>query len=436
MNIPFGKNVAVIGLGFGDEGKGTMVDYLTSAFDYSVVVKSSGGAQCAHHVVLPDGSVHRFAQFGSGTFNGAMTLLSRFFLVDPLRLSSEADALERLGVVDPYDMIMADRRCLITTPLHAAANRVRELRRGADAHGSCGIGIGETVHHNLVTDDGLRVGDLASEGLVYNTLTHMLNHYRSELGDEFTELLAEEFCIAGGDDLRHLVEAYLAFYARVAVLSAEDMDFVIQTNTVVFEGSQGVLLDEWYGFHPYTTWSTTTFANADALALGQEVYHLGVMRAYTTRHGAGPFPTEVPVDEMPPELHNGTGRFQGGWRSGHFDALLMKYAIDVCGRVDGLAVTHLDRPTTHYSDHYAGNANKGYSITGLEPKHPDNIEDLDYQLGFTEFLSGARPVLRKWDWNDKTVTEVIADRLQTPVVVESYGPTADDKVLQLEMALA
>lgn len=124
---------------------------------------------------------------------------------------------------------------------------------------------------------------------------------------------------------------------------------VLRTGSVVFEGAQGVLLDEWHGFHPYTTWSTTTFANAEALLAESgrscPARRLGVVRAYTTRHGPGPHMTEDrELAALLPEPHNGTGAWQGAFRVGHFDAVAHAYAVEVCGGVDALALTHLDAP--------------------------------------------------------------------------------------------
>ncbi|TDB72357.1 adenylosuccinate synthetase, partial [Actinomadura sp. KC216] len=155
------EHVIVVDLGFGDAGKGTVVDHLCStrpAFlggrpprppgerGVATVVRFNGGAQAAHNVVLDDGRHHTFAQFGSGTFTpGVRTHLSRFMLVDPLALAAEADHLRALGVADALDRLTADRDALLTTPYHRAANRARETARGAARHGSCGMGIGETV---------------------------------------------------------------------------------------------------------------------------------------------------------------------------------------------------------------------------------------------------------------------------------------------------
>jgi adenylosuccinate synthase len=135
--------IFVAGLGFGDEGKGSIVDALTRKHQADLVVRFSGGAQAAHHVVTDDGREHCFAQFGSGTLAGASTHLSRFMLIDPLALVKEAEHLKQIGVVDPFERLTIDPRAPIITPYHRAMNRLRELSRGRQRHGSCGVGIGE-----------------------------------------------------------------------------------------------------------------------------------------------------------------------------------------------------------------------------------------------------------------------------------------------------
>ncbi len=185
----------------------------------------------------------------------------------------------------------------------------------------------------------------------------------------------------------------------------------------MFEGAQGVLLDEWRGFHPYTTWSTTTFGNVDAL--GAEVFRLGVVRTYTTRHGPGPLVTSAPLGVAEP--HNGTGQWQGAFRTGHFDAVAHRYAIAVCGGVDGLAVTHLDAPVSQMCTSYADGAE-------IEP---GPFRDLDHQAALTDRLMRATPgdlrVVSSWP-------DEIADALGAGVVLESDGPRTGDKRLTALLA--
>ncbi|MFI0482135.1 adenylosuccinate synthetase [Actinomadura sp. 9N215] len=432
-------HVIVVDLGFGDAGKGTVVDHLCSVpagtgRPVAAVVRFNGGAQAAHNVVTADGRHHTFAQFGSGTFTpGVRTHLSRFMLVDPLALAAEADHLRALGVADALDRLTVDRDALLTTPYHRAANRARESARGAARHGSCGMGIGETVSYSLANPSAPRVGDCLAPARLRRRLSELRDWYR----DTFP---------SGEDvpDADACAGAFTAFADRVEIVGAGHLRALLSSGDVVFEGAQGVLLDEWHGFHPYTTWSTTTFANAETLLAeagepGGSATRLGVLRAYMTRHGPGPFVTEDPALTADlPDPHNAAGRWQGAFRVGHLDAVALRYALDVTGGVDGLAVTHLDvagaRPDLRVCLSYEldrayeidspvttdrADGHDGGRVGRLETGPPD----LDRQAALTRRLLTARPVYAPLGRAEETIEDVLG----APVVLRSYGPAAGDK---------
>src|SRR5688572_4356148 len=140
------RAIILSGLGYGDEGKGTWTDFLARTEQVHTVVRFNGGAQAGHNVVTPDGRHHTSAQFGSGTLvRGVNTHLSRFMLLNPIRLLKEDAELHALAIKDALARTSIDRRALVTTPFQVAANRLRELARGDGRHGSCGMGIGETM---------------------------------------------------------------------------------------------------------------------------------------------------------------------------------------------------------------------------------------------------------------------------------------------------
>ncbi len=338
-------HVVVVGLGFGDEGKGAVVDALCADGSVSSVVRFNGGAQAAHNVIA-DGRHHTFSQFGSGTLAGVPTLLSRHVLVEPIALAAESRELAGLGVPDPLRLLTVDTRALLTTPVHVAANRAREDARGRARHGSCGKGIGETVWYSLL--DGARPGDVVEHQRVLGTpgaaptvgdcgSPTTLRRKLDALVRCYEPLTGDRFRVA------ELVALYRAFADAVRVVDGDEVGRLADRGRLVFEGAQGVLLDENHGFHPHTTWSTVTPRNARELLDGRPARVIGVTRTYQTRHGAGPLPTENPaLLQRFPEAHNGTGQYQGAWRAGHLDAVLLRYALSVCGPVDALAVTHLD----------------------------------------------------------------------------------------------
>lgn len=410
------EHTIVVDLGYGDAGKGTVVDWLCARGPAPVhaVVRFNGGAQAAHNVVTDDGRHHTFAQFGSGSFSpGVRTHLSRFMLVDPLALAVEADHLGTQGVPGILDRLTVDRDALLTTPFHRAANRAREVARGAARHGSCGIGVGETAAYALAHDDAPRAGDGR------RALRRGLTLLRDRLIDELGPLDVP--------DIDDCLAAFGAFSDRVRIVGDEFLTGLLRTGPVVFEGAQGVLLDEWHGFHPYTTWSTTTFANAETLlaesGLPGSAIRLGVVRSYAVRHGPGPFVTEDPLlTAALPESHNRPGRWQGPVRVGHLDTVVLRYAAEVCAAqghpVDAIAMTCLDLAERTPELRIC----RGYK--GIEPPKPDLTHDLDRQAHLTTRLLEADPILEKpdGDW-----PAAIESALKIPVTLCSHGPTRSAK---------
>lgn len=412
-------HIIVVDLGFGDAGKGTVVDWLCARGQAPVhaVVRFSGGAQAAHNVVTSDGRHHTFAQFGSGTFTpGVRTHLSRFMLVDPLALAAEAAHLGELGVTDALDRLTVDGDALLTTPFHRAANRAREAARGGARHGSCGMGIGETASYALGHPAGApRVADCLSPARLRSRLAAL----RDWLNDTFP--LADQRL----PDVEECVTAFTLFSRHVRIVGDGHLARLLRSGNVVFEGAQGVLLDEWHGFHPYTTWSTTTFVNAETLLAeaAQTALRLGVTRAYMTRHGPGPFVTEDPALTADlPDRHNGLGRWQGAFRVGHLDLVALRYALAVMGGADALAVTHLDvardrRDLLVCRSYDMG----GGRVDRLLPGRPG---DLDRQAALGGRLLTARPGYERL--GDPAAT--LEGGLGVPVVLHSYGPAANDKL--------
>jgi adenylosuccinate synthase len=428
-------HVIVTDLGYGDAGKGTVTDWLCSPAARGAgapglrtphaVVRFNGGAQAAHNVVTADGRHHAFAQFGSGMFTpGVLTHLSRFVLVDPLALAPEAAHLASAGVTAPWDRLTVDRDALLTTPFHRAANRARERARGAGRHGSCGMGIGETARYGLeFPAEAPRARDCASPRL----LAHKLELLRDWLAAEFGTAARGGVGADRVPPIGDVCMAFGAFAQRVALVDDGYLAGLLRAGPVVFEGAQGVLLDEWHGFHPYTTWSTTTFANAETLLAeaGQTATRLGVIRCYLTRHGPGPLVTEDPTLELT-DRHNRRNEWQGPFRTGHFDAVALRYAIEVTGGVDGLALTHLDtaahQPLLH-CDRYLAD---GKAINRL-PVGRDR--DLVRQERLTNLLLRAVPryadsgaPVPAADWPD-----AVAGALDSQVSLLSFGPTNRDK---------
>ncbi len=406
------KHLIVVDLGYGDAGKGTVVDWLCASRPVHAVIRFNGGAQAAHTVVLRDGRRHTFAQFGSGTLRpGVRTHLSRFMVVDPLALAREADHLAAIGVPDALDRLTVDGAALLATPYHRAVNQARERARGAARHGSCGMGVGETMSYQLAhPEDTPRVVDCRSRSTLRRKLIALRDRLAAGTGG--VEVPEVDDC----------VDAFAAFGTCVSIVDGSHTAMLLRSGDVVLEGAQGVLLDEWHGFHPYTTWSTTTFANAEKLlaeaGMVGEAFRLGVLRVVTTRHGPGPLVTEDPALGLT-DPHNPTNPWQGAFRFGHFDAVAHRYALAVAGGVDGLALTHLDLVSDRLRicDAYDWTAE-------LEP---GPAGDLGRQAALTRRLMATQPIYSGSPGSDDAWIAAVEKAMGAPVVLSSYGPSAEDK---------
>jgi adenylosuccinate synthase len=438
------RAIIVTDLGFGDSGKGSVVDFLARQHDAHTVVRFNGGAQAAHNVVTPDGRWHTFSQFGAGSFvPGVRSYFSRHTLIDPLALANEAAHLIALGVADCYARLAIDRAALVITPFQQAANRLKELARGANRHGSCGMGIGETMADALASSEtALRMGDLADDSAA-RKLAAIRDAKWAQLAAIAPDLprspdvqaMLALFAGSGASLIADIVCDYREIVQRLRVVDNRYLrDLLREPGSVIFEGAQGVLLDQDCGFPPYNTWTDTTFANALAL-LGEadyqgEVHKLGVLRTYFTRHGAGPFVTEAPeLAPLLPEAHNGLSAWQGSFRVGWFDAVAARYAVQVSGGIDSLALTHMDRlgalPAWQWCDGYVLDG-QPYALTP-----PPVPVDQEAQGVITRDLFRVTPEYQAAPCDGELVIAATEAALDTRISLTSHGMTAGDKVLRV-----
>ncbi|HEY7213345.1 MAG TPA: adenylosuccinate synthetase, partial [Thermoanaerobaculia bacterium] len=430
----------LVDLGFGDAGKGLLTDFLVRRSGAAVVVRYNGGAQAGHNVVTPDGRHHTFAQLGSGSFvAGVRTFLSQHVVIHPTALLAEAAVLQAKGVHDVLDRVRLSERALAVTPYHQAAGRLRELARGAARHGSCGVGVGETVKDALERpDEAVAAGELRDPAGLRPRLRRLRERKWSEI-EAFAEAIpagetaARELAVFAREDLadRWLAEAAQLAAHGLIVPDSTLADWLAAAGTAVFEGAQGVLLDEWAGFHPYTTWSRCTLDNAleilaDA-APGAEVQRIGVLRSHAVRHGPGPLPTES--EELRPAVfdHNGFGDWQGAVRYGWFDAVLARYALDVAGPLDALALTHLDVPPRlgawNVCGAYHDTAGSADLIARLAVP---SDRCLTHQERLTELLFRVRPVLESCELIEDAVMQRTEQLLGRAVDLVCRGSRAAD----------
>jgi len=324
---------AVIGANYGDEGKGLMTDYHAApAGRAGIVVRCNGGAQAGHTVATPDGRRHVFSHVGSGALAGAATFLGRRFVCHPTLFFKEADALAAAGLAT-LPPVFVDDRAPVSTLYDILVNQLAERHRGAGRHGSCGMGFGETVERNLDPEFALTVADL-QHGAGF--LLHRLAAIRD--GWVPRRLAALGIPAPGADEagwlasdaaLQRFVHDALGF--RRATRTARP-DVLDEYDRVVFEGAQGLLLDQERGAFPYVTRSHTGIRNALEVAAEAGIARLDVTyvtRAYLTRHGAGPLAGELPRQPYAgiDDRTNVPNEFQGSLRFAHLDLDAVERAV-------------------------------------------------------------------------------------------------------------
>jgi len=434
----------LVGLGYGDEGKGTMTDYLCRLYGIRLVVRYNGGSQAAHNVVTDTGQHHMFSQIGSASFvPKAKTILSKYMLFDPLALAREVAEFSVKVRQNILDRHFIDCRAPVITPFHIATNCIKEWFRGRGKHGSCGKGVGETGFDLMYfPDQVLRAGLLGDATATTALLRKIQERKCSELialGVDLT--LAPEYLqylvkvLTNIDEPEKIAQAYVALAEQFNIISKEEVNRMISSESSVFEGAQGMLLDEWHGFHPYTTWSTITAANAINI-LAEAGFEgdreiVGIMRVFATRHGAGPFVTLDPaMRNISPKEHNGQNEWQGTFQVGRLDVVQLKYALECLrktGAVDSIALTHLDvlkdGVNVGYCDSYIVD---GLTVTRLEPNFN---QDLVHQESLTNLLLKAEGVVTGALNSPEEAVTYVEAMTGLKVKYLSSGPRPRDKRL-------
>lgn len=442
------KVTIIADLGFGDAGKGSLVDYLVRAENAKTVVRYNGGAQAAHNVVSPEGIHHTFSQFGSGTLAGAKTHLSRFVYLDPLALLEEGAILAGKGISRPFSLLSVDGRALLVTPYHQALNRLRESARKERRHGSCGAGVGETAvfAHNH-SAEALHASDLRSPKTLKTKLSALRAYAQEEAKclnfplDKLTQ--AEKTKIEDPEIFAATCEVFEDIGRLLTIVGRDYLKFLLSQSDVIFEGAQGVLLDQWYGFHPYTTWSKTTLTNAYTILKECEsedyVKRLGIMRGYMTRHGPGPFPTYCPtLTAALPDNHNKFNPWQGDFRVGYLDLALINYSLGlmdpyesqdfgVVGPIDDLVITCLDRLDGLKRKRWPVCVGYGEQNLVVGETVRGRGRDPERQQQITKFLFQARPKWEQAPGNINDYVRYIEESLTIPAKIISVGPQSKDK---------
>ena len=424
-----GKNVVVIGTQWGDEGKGKIVDLLTDRA--SAVVRFQGGHNAGHTLVI-EGKKTVLHLIPSGILRvGVRCLIGNGVVLSPTALLEEMSMLEASGV-PARERLGISESCPLILPYHIALDQAREVARGKKAIGTTGRGIGPT-YEDKVSRRGIRLGELLDP-----------EHFKERLREvmEYHNFALEHYFKADTVDYQQVLDETLAQGEQIAPM-VEDIPGTLhslrkQGKSIMFEGAQGALLDIDHGTYPYVTSSTTTAGGA---ASGSGVgprdldYVLGIVKAYTTRVGAGPFPTELFDDdgnhlgEKGHEFGATTGRQR---RCGWLDIVALKRSLEI-NSVTGMCVTKLDVLDGMETVKIC----VAYKLDGKEVMTPPVGADL---------FDKCEPVLIEMPgWQDSTVGVKSVDNLpqaardyltkveelcEVPVDIISTGPDREETIIK------
>ena len=421
-------NVVVVGSQWGDEGKGKIVDWLSERAD--VVVRFQGGHNAGHTLVI-DGIIYKLSLLPSGIVRkGKLSIIGNGVVLDPWALMDEMENARKLGVeISPENLRIAENTVLIL-PLHKNLDQARELAAGSAKIGTTGRGIGP-AYEDKTARRAIRVGDLADLHTLADKIDRLLFHHNALLrGMEMAEIDRDGLI----KELTEMAPLLLPYASTVW----QDLDGMRRRGSrILYEGAQGTMLDIDHGTYPFVTSSNTVAAQA-AIGSGQGPsaidYVLGITKAYTTRVGSGPFPTELEdevgrtLGERGREFGTVTGRAR---RCGWFDAVLVRQAVKVNG-INGIALTKLDVLDGQKELKVC----VGYEIDGQKYDHlpASTVRQAlakpvyESMEGWTESTFGAR------SWADLPATAIkyirrIEELIDAPVALLSTSPERDDTIL-------
>ena len=421
-------NVAVVGSQWGDEGKGKIVDWLSERAD--VVVRFQGGHNAGHTLVVDD-VTYALSLLPSGVVRpGKQALIGNGVVLDPWALVSEIEKCRDLGLeIDESRLGIAENTPLIL-PVHSALDHARERARGNAKIGTTGRGIGP-AYEDKVARRAVRLSDLADEERLKLALTELLRHHAAlargmgEPEPDYEEHLRL---------LKEIAPKVLPYRARVWQRLSEAKR---QRHRILFEGAQGAMLDIDHGTYPYVTSSNTVAGQASAgsgVGPGQVGYVLGITKAYTTRVGSGPFPTEqdneagTRLGERGREFGTVTGRKR---RCGWFDAVMVKQAVQISG-ISGIAFTKLDVLDGFDELRICVGYRLGDERIDYFPTAPDEQAAVEpiYEVvpGWSESTYGAR------SWADLPANCVkyvrhVEELIGVPIALLSTSPKREDTIL-------
>ena len=420
-------NVVVVGAQWGDEGKGKIVDWLSERAD--VVVRFQGGHNAGHTLVIGN-TTYKLSLLPSGVVRGKLSILGSGVVLDPWHLLKEIGILKGQGVEVTTQTLRIAENATLILPVHSVLDLAREEARGDAKIGTTGRGIGP-AYEDKVGRRAIRLCDLADPATLPEKVRQLLQHHNSLLKGLGKEPFDGDKLVA---DLLEVAPKVLPF--AEAVWQRLD-DLRRSGSRLLFEGAQGTMLDVDNGTYPYVTSSNTVAAQAaTGSGLGPRGlgYVLGIVKAYTTRVGSGPFPTELHdeigkrIGEVGREFGTVTGRPR---RCGWFDAVLVRQSIRI-GGIDGIALTKLDVLDGLKELKVC----TGYTLDGARLDHLPHGASVQARIkpvyetfeGWSESTRGAR------SWAHLPATAVkyvrrIEELIGCPVALLSTSPEREDTIL-------
>ena len=420
-------NVTVIGAQWGDEGKGKIVDWLASRAD--VVVRFQGGHNAGHTLVVGN-TTYKLSLLPSGIVTGTLSMIGNGVVLDPWALKAEIERLEGQGVsITPENLAIADN-CALILPVHSELDVMREAAAGKGKIGTTGRGIGP-AYEDKVGRRAIRVCDLAHLHELEPLLDRLCAHHdalRAGFGEPPVDRAALLEKLQG-------IAPFVGAYAQPVWMRLREERK--KGSRILFEGAQGVLLDVDHGTYPFVTSSNTvsgTVASGSGLGPNAAGFVLGIVKAYTTRVGSGPFPTELGdevgqrLGERGHEFGTVTGRQR---RCGWFDAVLVRQSCAISG-VTGVALTKLDVLDGFEKVKIC----TGYRIDGKKfdylPPHAQDQARVEPVYEEIEGWPGSTRGARSWaDLPARAIKYVrrIEELIRCPVALVSTSPERDDTIL-------
>ena len=421
-------NVTVIGAQWGDEGKGKIVDWLSNQAD--IVLRFQGGNNAGHTIVVNKKKI-ALSLIPSGIIRkNTVSIIGNGVVVNPIALLDEIDKLKKFGLkISPKNLVLSENATIIFS-FHRNIDKIRENRKGPNKIGTTGRGIGP-AYEDKVGRRAIRFGDLKNQKFLEEKVRNILDYHNIILSGLKSKLLTFGEII---NEINTFKNKILKYVQRTSPILNKART---EGKKILFEGAQGILLDIDHGTYPFVTSSNTLPSSASSgsgVSIKQIGFILGIVKAYTTRVGSGPFPSELKCDigkklgTIGNEFGTVTGRER---RCGWFDAVIVKHSIEVSG-MDGIALTKLDVLDTFDQIKIC----TGYKLNGKKINYFPHSESDQKKIepiyevheGWVESTQRAR------SWSELPALAIkfvrrIEEVLETPISILSTSPRREDTIL-------